>query len=222
MKHNTLAILAAAALQLLVSLSAALAQCSPKQYIDYGRAGLTDAQIQEKCKAIIPAWLAGQWMVTLTLKDFKVYDETEQQQGFNPFKSFAKTMESLTDLADKPEQQRSEIWLLGHKAGHLSMVRVYNPKYNPGSPLFAEQAGQQQSRHFLVNAGIGQGNRLELEVSSPPYGKEGIEQWQFTIDLNKAGNQKNQLSGFYRVKRRRQGDGKIIYHQGLVLMTRAR
>ena len=220
MQRKTFMLAGLVLLQLVAMLSTAFAKCTPKQYIDYGRAGLSDAQIQKKCNDLIPQWLSGQWAVTLKLEHFRIHDKTAQQDiDFNPFSRFAKGMESFAQLADKPDDQRQETWLLTSANGHLTLNRLYNPKYNPDSPAFARQTGQQQSRHILVKAERLQ-NHLKMAISSPPYGNLGIEQWQFDIDLNGNLGRKDQLTGHYRVSRKNLLDGKLYTHDGLVIMIR--
>ena len=219
MNNKQLALIAALTGQCLFLVATpAHAACTPEQYIAHGRAGLNDLQIKEKCKTAYPAWLAGQWHVTLKMNNYKVHDPANKEStGFNPFMQGMKTM---TDIVGKPDEQREEIWLLALKADVLGLSRIYNPKHNPGSAPFAHVSGKQPSGHRIGTSKISK-NHLMTTMVSPPYGNEGIESWQFDIDLTGNIGQQSQLLGRYKVNRKSLLDGKIYSHDGIIIMTKA-
>ena len=219
--HRFPVLLAAVTGQALAFMAApASARCTTQQYIAYGREGLSDSQIREKCRSAIPGWLSGQWRVTLRMENFSIREPGQQKDtALNPF---IQGMKSLTGIAERPEAEREELWLVGVQNGVLAINRVYHPKHDPGSaPFTAVLADRQQSGHRLT-ASVLDGNRLKTKMVSPPYGNRGIEEWSFDIGLDGSAGQKTQLSGRYRVIRQNPLDGKTYRHNGRIVLTRAR
>ena len=247
---------------LLSSTTNALALCSPQDYIAYGRANLSNSQIQKLCpqasntaitpkvknksdkistlpkqqktglstgqKTLLakpetfPVWLSGLWNVTFKMKAYKVYDNnTQNKKDFNPFtKGMSSFTNSFTDIADKPEETRLEGWEMDVKNNVWYLKRSYRPGYNPGSAAFSSYARAKDARHLVLKSAIIKGH-LIVDIVSPPYGNEGIENWHFNIDLAQ-NNRSDYIQGYYYISRKKPEDGRLYTHQGTVDLRRWR
>ena len=109
----------------------ARAKCTPQQYIEFGRQGLTDTQIAQKCKTPFPRWIAGNWIATLKRETYKVEDINKDQRStsFNPM---LEGMKKLTEIAGEPAEKRDEFWIIGTRNDQLALTRIYDPSLNPG------------------------------------------------------------------------------------------